>query len=569
VGEFPVIAWASTLGLALHRSGVRASYTAAEIVFGYLSIAYQNNPTPSLADPLYLSFYPLMAAGLVLLPQAPLNRGERLRAIVDGAIIAGALLSLSFFYLIGPTYLAGATTPLALYVLVAYPVGDFILVATLVILVMRGVQTAYRPVFLFLAIGMILFVYADSTFDLQSLQNVYAPGALIVDPFWVAGELIMLLAPRYLLVHRDQQDAGQGWLSRFTFARPTFLPGGLGRLVIPYIPVAVLFVLLWRNQPSVGPKSFFPALEILALLVVVLIITRQVLTVRELLISQAATARAQQLDALKDQFITSVNHELRTPIMTMQGYIELLGELQNQVNADERTSMLNRARQANGALVHLVRSILDTRRIDQGADEFVPVPVPLRAALYAAATITNPNRGNAVPRELRVDVPEDLVISGEPVRLEQVFTNLLSNAVKYSAPGTPVEITAHLVHPPRSRLPVWRRESAQKRALVELTIRDYGLGIPPDQIPLLFRRFVRLPRDLGSRTLGTGLGLYLCRVYVEAMGGSIWVESTGVEGEGSTFHIRLPLASSDAVLAPPAAPAASAAPPAVVASRSC
>jgi signal transduction histidine kinase len=264
----------------------------------------------------------------------------------------------------------------------------------------------------------------------------------------------------------------------------------------------------------------------------------------EIIELQQREARAQQLDALKDQFIVSVNHELRTPIMTMQGYIELLGELQNQVDPTERTTMLNRARDASGVLVHLVQSILDTRRIDTDADAFVPEPVALRSTLYAAATLTDPNQGDSPPRQLYVDVPEDLVVMGEKDRLQQVLTNLLSNAVKYSAAGTPVKVAAHVVDGVMQPSPGPTPKDAPKpeTASVELTIQDYGLGIPPDQIPLLFRRFVRLPRDLASRTLGTGLGLYLCRVYVEAMGGTIWVESSGLSGEGSTFHIRLPLA---------------------------
>ena len=77
-------------------------------------------------------------------------------------------------------------------------------------------------------------------------------------------------------------------------------------------------------------------------------------------------------------------------------------------------------------------------------------------------------------------------------------------------------------------------------------MRDYGLGIPPEQAPLLFKRFVRLPRDLASPVVGSGLGLYLCRVMTESMGGPIWVESSGVEGEGSTFFVRLPLAPAQA-----------------------
>jgi signal transduction histidine kinase len=265
----------------------------------------------------------------------------------------------------------------------------------------------------------------------------------------------------------------------------------------------------------------------------------------EIIELQEREARAQQLDSLKDQFITSVNHELRTPIMTMQGYIELLGERHHEVDASARTVMLNRARAANEALVHLVQSILDVRRIDKDVDDFVPQPVQLRPVLVSAAALTDPNQGDTPPRQLYIDVAEDIVVSGDPGRLEQVITNLLSNAVKYSAPGTPVKVAARLdgdVAPLRQGRAGARKE---EHSFVELTVQDYGLGIPPDQIPLLFRRFVRLPRDLASRTLGTGLGLYLCRVYVEAMGGTIWVDSSGNEGEGSTFHVRLPMTSID------------------------
>ena len=71
-------------------------------------------------------------------------------------------------------------------------------------------------------------------------------------------------------------------------------------------------------------------------------------------------------------------------------------------------------------------------------------------------------------------------------------------------------------------------------------MRDYGQGIPPAQAPLLFNRFVRLPRDLASNVAGTGLGLYLCRVFAEGMGGTITAESSGIAGEGTAFVLRLP-----------------------------
>jgi signal transduction histidine kinase len=89
--------------------------------------------------------------------------------------------------------------------------------------------------------------------------------------------------------------------------------------------------------------------------------------------------------------------------------------------------------------------------------------------------------------------------------------------------------------------------------MVEIAVRDYGLGVPPDQIPLLFNRFVRLPRDLASKVRGNGLGLYLCRTMAQAMDGAIWLESSGIEGEGTTIYLRLLRAqtSQSAVVAVP------------------
>ena len=83
------------------------------------------------------------------------------------------------------------------------------------------------------------------------------------------------------------------------------------------------------------------------------------------------------------------------------------------------------------------------------------------------------------------------------------------------------------------------------RKMLEMVVRDTGFGIPPDQLGLLFNRFVRLSRDLASTREGTGLGLYTCKVFCEAMGGVIWAESEG-EGRGSAFHVRLPMPETPA-----------------------
>jgi signal transduction histidine kinase len=259
-----------------------------------------------------------------------------------------------------------------------------------------------------------------------------------------------------------------------------------------------------------------------------------------------------QLEQLKDQFITNVNHELRNPTMALQGYVELLRLRHEKVTPERRGELIERAAHASDDLVALLTSVLETQRFDSGAQEFTAEAVNVRATLEDAARLIDPREGNMIEREFRVHIPEALEVWGEQVRLRQILTNLLSNALKYSSSGTPVEVSANIVleaHPGEGR--PWRSTASAARQMVEIKVRDYGLGIPPEQMPLLFKRFVRLPRDLASNVVGNGLGLHLCRTLAEAMGGTIWVESTGVEGEGSTFIVRLP--AQPVVATPPQA----------------
>lgn len=261
-------------------------------------------------------------------------------------------------------------------------------------------------------------------------------------------------------------------------------------------------------------------------------------TLRELGDVRIAYERERELDRLKDQFISNVNHELRTPIMALQGYIEIAREqADGMVPSQART--LERAREAAEHLAGIVRSTLDLRRAESQADELQQRTFPLRPVVVAAANLLDPRDAGEIERALNLDVPADLEVYADEDRVRQVLVNLLSNAAKYSPPGSPIDITARVVGAPAGQ----RRAASASQPMVEVAVRDLGLGVPPEQAPLLFQRFARLERDIASPIAGTGLGLAICRAYVEAMGGRIWLESEGMVGAGTTVSFTLPLAS--------------------------
>jgi signal transduction histidine kinase len=245
---------------------------------------------------------------------------------------------------------------------------------------------------------------------------------------------------------------------------------------------------------------------------------------------QMETAYAQQerLNELKDQFITNVSHELRTPLTEMKGYLDLLGENDAVLNAETRTTFLNNARHGCDELIHLVMSILDSMRPCNERKAMPRNVVPVAPLVREVIDSFSSRAKMLYP--ITVQIADDISVLGDEQAIRRVLHNLLSNALKYCPGGTTIIMAAT----PYGSTP----------PSVRLCVCDTGLGIPPDEQPLLFERFIRLQRDLSGPIRGTGLGLYISRQLIESMGGQICVESSGIPGEGSCFYVLLPAALS-------------------------
>jgi signal transduction histidine kinase len=219
---------------------------------------------------------------------------------------------------------------------------------------------------------------------------------------------------------------------------------------------------------------------------------------------------------LQEDFVSTISHELRTPLGFIKGYSTSL--LRPDINWDEETQkeFLTIIDEEADRLSLLIENVLESARLQSKTLPLRFQPVRLDGALRDVIM-----RIRARHKDLDVQAQLEPVrpVSGDGVRLAQVFENLFTNALKY-APGSPIEIVL--------------KEVGDK---IVLSFVDHGPGIPKESLPLIFERFYRVR---GEKTVtGTGLGLYICKQIILAHRGKIWAEST--PGQGTTFLIELPI----------------------------
>jgi PAS domain S-box-containing protein len=243
---------------------------------------------------------------------------------------------------------------------------------------------------------------------------------------------------------------------------------------------------------------------------------------------KAAHEEANRANVAKSEFLSRMSHELRTPMNSILGFAQLIemGEL-NPRQAKGIKHILNSGKH----LLDLINEVLEISRIEAGKLSLSLEPIQIQGIIQEMMEIVWPL---AKDRQLTLDLIssnlDQLYVLADRQRLKQVLLNLISNAVKYNIPGGSIWISATLM-----------TENVHGSVPVRISITDTGLGIARESISRLFNPFERVGAE-NSATEGTGLGLAVVKKLVEAMGGSVGVES--VVGEGSTFWIDLPQTES-------------------------
>jgi len=256
--------------------------------------------------------------------------------------------------------------------------------------------------------------------------------------------------------------------------------------------------------------------------------------------AQRAKGAAEVANRAKSTFLANMSHELRTPLNAVLGYAQIL---QREPGLTARqASGLETIRRGGEHLLALINDVLDLARVEAGKVELYLEAVDVLRLLRQIDSIIQVNaeqKGLRYVCDVAPDVPA--VVRADGKRLEQVLLNLLGNAVKFTERG---QVTLHV-----EKLPFL--DAAQAR--LRFTVADTGIGISPEQLPLLFRPFEQA-RDMQRQYGGSGLGLAISQQLVGLMGGHIQVKSTPGQGSLFQFDLTVPLASIGVVAQEPAQP---------------
>ena len=496
-------------------------FALADIIFSILV----NPPVPSVADVFYLLGYPLVAAGLVWLLYAA-GGTRRLGALVDAGILICAFVLLQWVFVLDQIVDGGGSTR-EIAVSAAYPIMDIVLLAGL-----AGffVSAAWRtPAFLLLVTSVVLLLVGDEVYGVS--PDSYRSGDWI-DATWLLSYAIWAAAALHPSMRKLSRTSGR------THRRLRVSPTRIGMLLAALLaPVVVLLVQDVRGAPVQIP-AYVAALIVISVLVVLRLVG--ILRALEIIRTRERSARADaeqaqrllaaqnerlvEADRLKDEFVALISHDLRTPLTSIMGYIELSLDDDLDVPLDpERRGYLEVVSRSSTRLLRLVDDLLFVARLQSGRLDLARTELDLNEIARQSAQEARA-RADTKAIELLVRSDGAVPIEGDRGRIFQLLDNLVSNAVKFTPDGGSVEI----------------RVSRDGEAILEIC--DTGVGFSEEEAARLFERFYRTDAAVERQIPGTGLGLFIAHAITDAHGGRISAHPR--EGGGALFRVRLPLAES-------------------------
>src|SRR6266581_279199 len=274
----------------------------------------------------------------------------------------------------------------------------------------------------------------------------------------------------------------------------------------------------------------------------------------------------QEMELLKAELLATVSHELRSPLASIKGYAATLLRHERRISREERHEFLLAITQASDRLAGVIDRLFEMSQLETGDIHIELTVVNLAYLVREAITAIEQrfvepdhlDRRSPLTLQLederRVPTNEEPVIWADRHHLREVLDNLLDNAIHYSPEGGAIEV---IIRPVFTRGQTSRPRTAASRdgrddrqamtplakqeaqRMVEICVRDHGIGIPPAHLERVFDRFHRVDTRLTREVNGMGLGLAICKRMVELHGGTIWAESD--IGQGSTFHVWLPM----------------------------
>ncbi|MEF8848965.1 MAG: PAS domain-containing sensor histidine kinase, partial [Candidatus Thermoplasmatota archaeon] len=235
--------------------------------------------------------------------------------------------------------------------------------------------------------------------------------------------------------------------------------------------------------------------------------------------------RLKKLDELKSAFLNVTSHELRTPISSIKGYVQMMiKQVLGKINGEQKKALEVVLRNTN-RLDNLIRDILDISRLESGTMKFIPEETNIKEMIEE---IMSTMKSSAEKKQIELikyvekDIPK-IVLDQD--RIKQVLINLINNAIKFSSENSKIKLSVK-----------------KKDKNIFFEVKDQGRGIPKNKKDEIFKTFYQVNSGMDRKFGGAGLGLAISRGIVIAHGGKIWVESEG-EGKGSSFKFILPLKS--------------------------